>query len=91
MERLVMSESSRRARAAEQFPVEDDALLTAIAKERSRKAFTQFFERYQHEAFGLAYKMMGRRSWAEDAVQETMLEVWCRAATFRSGQARNWL
>ncbi len=56
-------------------------------------AFEIVLERHLDAAFSLAYRMIGRRSLAEDVVQEAMLSTWRSGARYdRSrGSVRNWI
>ncbi|CAA9582805.1 MAG: RNA polymerase ECF-type sigma factor [uncultured Thermomicrobiales bacterium] len=70
----------------------DDALLGAI-KDRDDGALAALYDRYGRPAYGLAYRILGERGAAEDAVQEAFLSVWRHAARFapERGSARSWL
>ena len=56
-------------------------------------AFEIVLERHADAAFSLAYRMIGRRSLAEDVVQEALLSMWRSGARYdRSrGSVRNWI
>jgi RNA polymerase sigma-70 factor (ECF subfamily) len=56
-------------------------------------AFEVVLERHVDAAFSLAYRMIGRRSLAEDVVQEALLSLWRTGARYdRSrGSVRNWI
>ncbi len=70
----------------------DSDLLSAIAQARDPKAFTEFFNRYQKQAYNLAYHITHKSDLAEEALQECMLSIWTGAATFRGeGSARSWM
>ncbi len=52
------------------------------------------YDRYRRLAFGLAYRVIGDPSSAEEVVQDAFMQVWSRAGTFdSSGRAnvRGWL
>ena len=71
---------------------DDSSLLHAIARDRDHSALTQFFQRYQHDAYNLARIILHDSAQADDAVQEAMLSVWLTASSFRpDGNARGWL
>lgn len=72
-------------------PDPDTALLEAIANERDEDAFAAFYLRHAQPARTLALRMMGNPAQADDILQESMLQVWRRAGTFRPGNARGWL
>ncbi len=70
----------------------DSELLSAIAQNRDAQAFTEFFNRYQKQAYNLAYHLTRKPDLAEEALQECMLRIWTGSATFRSeGSARSWM
>lgn len=72
--------------------VSDTALLKEMVERQSTEAFTELFRRFQIPAFNLALHLTNRRELAEEAVQEAMLAVWSRAATFRPElDVRKWL
>ncbi len=71
---------------------QDSDLLSAIAHQRDAQAFTEFFKRYQKQAYNLAFHLTRKADLAEEAVQESMMRIWTGAATFRSeGSARSWI
>ncbi|MGH2810626.1 MAG: sigma-70 family RNA polymerase sigma factor [Actinomycetota bacterium] len=60
---------------------DDRSLLAGIAK-GDQLAFEMLYDRYSAAAFGVAWKICGSRSIAEDAVQEAFLSVWRRPGSF---------
>jgi RNA polymerase sigma-70 factor (ECF subfamily) len=70
----------------------DEDLLARLI-DRDTDAFATLYDRHSRMAFGLAYRMLGDASAAEDVVQEAFLSVWRQADTFRPGRAaaRTWL
>lgn len=70
----------------------DEDLLAAI-RDRDERAIAALYDRYGGLAFGLAYRIVGERSAAEDVVQDAFLSVWRRAVSFEAGRgsARTWL
>ena len=56
-------------------------------------AFEVMFDRHSSAAFSLAYRMCGRRTLAEDVVQEAFLSLWRRGCRFDGtrGSVRSWL
>ena len=58
------------------------------------KALMSLYDRYNRLAFGLAYRILGNPSLAEEAVQDAFLQVWNRATSFdvaRGSNVRGWL
>ena len=58
-----------------QTHVSDEVLFRQIQAGR-RDAFAVLVERYQHRAFGVALRILGKRQDAEDAVQQTFLRLY---------------
>jgi RNA polymerase sigma-70 factor (ECF subfamily) len=56
-------------------------------------AFEVIFDRHGGAAFSLAYRMCGRRSVAEDVVQDAFLSLWRRGRGFdpARGSVRSWV
>jgi len=65
----------------------EEEILGLLAKERRAQAFEMLMESFQHKIFRLAYSMIGERSRAEDAAQETLLRVWKALPRFRAESA----
>ena len=57
------------------------------------RAFEVVFDRHADAAFSLAYRMCGRRSTAEDVVQEAFLSLWRSGARYdrQRGSVRSWV
>jgi RNA polymerase sigma-70 factor, ECF subfamily len=57
------------------------------------RAFAVVFDRHANIAFSLAYRICGRRTLAEDVVQETFLSLWRTRARYDRGRGsvRSWL
>jgi RNA polymerase sigma-70 factor (ECF subfamily) len=70
----------------------DDDLLERIAG-GDRRAFAILMARHVDRVYGLALRMTGSRSDAEDIVQEAFARVWAKAGNWRRGGARfsTWL
>jgi RNA polymerase sigma-70 factor (ECF subfamily) len=71
---------------------DDDALLAAVAG-GDHAAFAALYARYGDRLYRHAYRLLGDREAAEDAVQAAFLNVWRRAASFDTtrGAASAWL
>lgn len=66
------------------------ATLTTIGEQQDRQAFASLFEHFapQIKAFGLSTQATpGLNAFADELVQETMIRVWRRAATFDGSKA----
>lgn len=70
----------------------DDGLLAQIA-EGDRRAFAQLMDRHIDRAFGLAKRVLGNKSDAEDVVQDAFMKVWQKAGQWQPGRAQfsTWL
>lgn len=70
----------------------DEELMELVCRNEA-VAFEIVLERHVDVAFSLAYRMIGRRSLAEDVVQEALLSIWRSGARYdRSrGSVRNWI
>jgi RNA polymerase sigma-70 factor, ECF subfamily len=79
--------------AAGAFRRLSDEVLVVLAARSEELAFAELYGRYGGIAYGLARRVLGDPSLAEDAVQEGFLAVWCSAARFvpERGQARTWI
>jgi len=70
---------------------DDGALLGRIAA-GDRTAFTTLVDRWERRFYGVARRMLGQPSDAEDAVQRAFLRVYVKAATYRGAwPAASWL
>jgi RNA polymerase sigma-70 factor (ECF subfamily) len=70
-----------------------DEDLMALVQTGEPRAFEVIFDRHSGAAFSLAYRMCGRRTMAEDVVQDAFLSVWRTGARYdrRRGSVRNWV
>jgi len=67
-------------------------LLEASAK-GDEAAFAALYDAAAPQLFGLALRMLKRRDWAEDVLQEALLAAWRHATDYRRdlGSAKAWL
>jgi RNA polymerase sigma-70 factor, ECF subfamily len=70
----------------------DEDLMEMVCDGDAR-AFEVIFDRHSGPAFSLAYRMCGRRSAAEDIVQETFLSLWRSGGKYdrTRGSVRSWV
>jgi len=63
--------------------VADEEVLLGVA----------LYDRYGARMFGLAFRILGERGAAEDAVQDAFMSIWRRATSFEPGRGRaeHWL
>ena len=64
-----------------------------LVRESQAPAFEIVYERHADAAFSLAYRMCGKRSLAEDVVQEAFLSMWRSGARYdrTRGSVRTWI
>ncbi len=74
-------------------PDTDDAALLVAVAAGDHAAFAALYARYHAPLYRHAYRLLGEREAAEDAVQAAFLNVWRRAVGFdpARGAARAWL
>lgn len=73
-------------------PALSDQQLMQQAQAGDRAAFAEIVHRYQPALLRVAQSRLGRRDWAEDAVQETLLAAFKWRASYRQpGNFRTWL
>jgi RNA polymerase sigma-70 factor (ECF subfamily) len=65
----------------------------ALVHDGDAGAFEVIFDRHADVGFSLAYRMCGRRSMAEDIVQDAFLSLWRSGAHYdhRRGSVRSWV
>lgn len=57
----------------------EDEILAEGIRRRDPRAMEALYDRHSRQAFGLAYRILGEGSSAEDVVQEAFLTVWRQA------------
>lgn len=65
--------------------VDDEVLLSGIAN-GDLSCLNSFYDRYSFPALGLATKICGNRTVAEDVVQDAFLSIWGRPGKFDSSR-----
>jgi RNA polymerase sigma-70 factor (ECF subfamily) len=70
-----------------------DEDLIARVRDGDAHAFEVIFDRHADAAFSLAYRMCGRRSTAEEVVQESFVSLWRSGARYdpSRGSVRSWV
>lgn len=72
-----------------------DALssLIAASAQGDEQAFRRLYGATSDAMFGMALRILGRRDWAEEVLQESFVRVWRHAARFdrSKGAAMTWL
>jgi RNA polymerase sigma-70 factor (ECF subfamily) len=90
MSRLLRSEVVPESSGLRRLADED---LMQLVRENQASAFEIVYERHADAAFSLAYRMCGKRSLAEDVVQEAFLSLWRSGARYYRTRAsvRTWV
>ena len=70
-----------------------DEELMELVRGGEVHAFEVIFDRHSTSAFSLAYRMCGRRSLAEDIVQDAFLSLWRSSSSYEPGRGsvRSWV
>lgn len=63
-------------------PTADDGQLLAGVRRGDKTAFALLFDRYSAAALGIAWRICGDKTIAEDIVQEAFLSVWRRPGVY---------
>lgn len=69
----------------------EDAQLVRLTREGDLSAFNAIVERYQSHVFNLSARILGNRTTAEDATQDTFISAYRAIGKFRGGSLRAWL
>jgi RNA polymerase sigma-70 factor, ECF subfamily len=74
------------------MPVTDEQLVARVAGGDS-SALEQLYDRYVRQCFGLAIRLVGETSLAEEIVQEVFLKLWSRPDRYSAqrGNFGSWL
>jgi RNA polymerase sigma-70 factor (ECF subfamily) len=73
-------------------PHEDSYLMGRVAA-GDRDAFARLFDRHSPVVLGFLVRLLGRRSEAEEVLQEVFLQVWRQAERYEPGRSspRGWI
>ena len=79
--------------ASEPPPRDELAELIAASARGDDRAFSRLYGATSGTLFGLALRMLKRRDWAEEVLQESFVSVWRHAARYdrNKGAAMTWL
>jgi RNA polymerase sigma-70 factor (ECF subfamily) len=77
----------RERKGAELTLPDLDGLLESVAKNRDRAAFKALYDHFAPRLKGFAMRQGSDRQFAEEVVQETMVNVWRKAAQFDPARA----
>ncbi len=61
--------------------------LLAAAGRRDQRAFARLYELSSARLFGVALKLLRRRDWAEEVLQEAFVSIWQHAGDYNAGLA----
>jgi RNA polymerase sigma-70 factor (ECF subfamily) len=72
--------------------LEDNYLMGRVAA-GDREAFARLFDHHSPVVLGLLVRILGRRSEAEEVLQEVFLQVWRQAERYEAGRStpRGWI
>ena len=82
------------AMTQEEIKNTDDAGLELVKRcvSQDPEAYNELFERYNRKIFNTAYRILGEEASAEDALQETLLNIYRGMANFRGdSQVSTWI
>lgn len=71
--------------------MDDTTRLLERVVERDTAAFEQLYDVYHRLVYGIAMRMLGDVSSAEDLTQAVFLKLWCVPTAFRGGNFVAWL
>ena len=81
-----------RPNEAKDMEVTDDAdVLMARVRRQDADAFEALYDAYHRVVFGVALRVLGDRSAAEDVTQTVFLKVWNTPNLFRGGNFAAWI
>lgn len=72
----------------------DDLDLIQAISQQDSGALMELYDRYHRICFAVSYRILHDATMAEEAVQDTFLQVWNRASTFdreRGSNVRGWI
>src|SRR5512145_1494630 len=75
-----------------ELPERDELLVAAVAF-ADEAALAELYDRHAGPMLGVALRVLGTRSDAEDLVHDVFVEAWQKAAAFdaQRGSVRSWL
>jgi RNA polymerase sigma-70 factor (ECF subfamily) len=81
-----------RPRLVDRRSLADEDLIQLVG-DGDPRSFEVIFDRHGGAAFSLAFRMCGRRTMAEDVVQEAFLSIWRSGAAYDRGRGsvRSWV
>ncbi|MFN2460412.1 MAG: RNA polymerase sigma factor [Candidatus Velthaea sp.] len=71
--------------------MDDGARLMERLRQRDAAAFESLYDAYHRLVFGIALRMLGEATMAEDLTQSVFLKLWTAPDAFREGNFSAWL
>lgn len=73
--------------------MQDIEILLSATAGGDKNAFRDLYQTVSPQLFGVALRILKRRDWAEDVLQESFTTIWQRAGDFRPelGNGRAWM
>lgn len=66
--------------------------IIQAVKRGNQEAFRLLINRFQHKAFGLAFRLLGDEEEAKDVVQESFIRIWEKINTYKTNEKfSNWM
>ena len=67
------------------FPANDSELMALIDRVAAQDdaAFKELYDQCAAKLYGLAMRVVGKREWADDVLQEAFLNIWRSAVDYR--------
>jgi RNA polymerase sigma-70 factor (ECF subfamily) len=66
--------------------------IIQAVKRGNEEAFRLLINRFQHKAFGLAFRILGDEEEARDVVQESFIRIWEKINTYKTNEKfSNWM
>ena len=69
----------------------DELKMVEYALEGDLDAFNRLVMEYQDLAYNVAFRVLGERTAAEDAVQDAFISAFRKLKSFRGGSFKAWL
>jgi len=76
---------------AKQCVVEDDARLMERVRMRDARAFETIYDRHHRLVYGIAMRLLGQVSSAEDVTQAVFMKIWSASGAFEDGNFAAWI
>lgn len=83
----------QRLHSGESDPLAELESLIEASAAGNRAAFSALYDAVAPQLFGLALRILKRRDWAEDVLQEALISAWRNAGEYRRdlGSGKAWL